>query len=52
VLLALAMLPAAYWSAAPTRVPAKAGKAASTREVLRQAMRKRPYVVMSGAYFV
>lgn len=53
VLLALAMLPAAYWSGGADKIPGQGrAKAASTREVLGQAMRNRPYVVMSGAYFV
>jgi len=53
VLLALAMLPAAYLSGGADKIPGQGrAKAASTREVLRQAMRNRPYVVMSGAYFV
>lgn len=53
VLLALAMLPAAYWSGGADKIIGQGrAKAASTREMLGQAMRNRPYVVMSGAYFV
>ncbi len=53
VLLALAMLPAAYWSGGADKILDQSrAKAASTREVLGEAMRNRPYVVMSGAYFV
>jgi MFS family permease len=51
--LALAMLPAAYWSGGADNIPGQSrAKLDSTREVLGQAMRNRPYVVMSGAYFV
>lgn len=47
------MLPAAYWSGGADKILDQGrAKAASTREVLGHAMRNRPYVVMSGAYFV
>jgi len=46
VLLALAMLPAAYWSGGADKLPGQARAKASPREVLGQAMRNRPYVVM------
>jgi hypothetical protein len=52
VLLALAMLPAAYWSSGADKLPGQVRAKASPREVLGQAMRNRSYVVMSGAYFV
>ncbi|HET9714926.1 MAG TPA: MFS transporter [Pseudolabrys sp.] len=51
-LMALAMLPAAYWAGGADKIPAQASAAASMREVLGQAMRNRPFLVMSGAYFV
>ena len=52
VLLAVAMLPAAFWSGGADRMPAHSTANASMREVLGQAMRNRPFLVMSGAYFV
>ena len=52
VLLAIAMLPAAFWSGGADRLPAHSTANASMREVLGQAMRNRPFLVMSGAYFV
>jgi MFS family permease len=52
VLLAIAMLPAAFLAGGADRI-AKPGTATiSMREVLGQAMRNRPFLVMSGAYFV
>ncbi len=53
VLLGIAMLPAAFWAGGADRVPGHhGGAAASMGEVLGQAMRNRPFIVMSGAYFV
>ena len=53
VLMGIAMLPAAFWAGGADRVPGHHGRAAaSMREVLGQAMRNRPFIVMSGAYFV
>ena len=53
VLLGIAMLPAAFWAGGADRMPGHHGEAAaSMREVLGQAMRSRPFLVMSGAYFV
>jgi MFS family permease len=52
VLLAIAMLPAAFWSGGADRLPAHSTANASMREVLGQAMRNRPFLVMTGAYFV
>jgi MFS family permease len=52
VAMGVAMLPAAFMSGAADRVPAPSSSAASMREVLGQAMRNRPFLVMSGAYFV
>jgi len=50
--LAVAMLPAAFWSGGADAVPGHKTSTASMREVLGQAMRNRPFLVMSGAYFV
>ena len=52
VLLAIAMLPAAFWAGGADRIPAHGTATTSMREVLGQAMRNRPFLVMSGAYFV
>ena len=50
--MAVAMLPAAFMSGGADRIPAPPSTATSFREVLGQAMRSRPFLVMSGAYFV
>lgn len=52
VMLAIAMLPAAYWAGGADKMPEHKTEATSMREVLGQAMRNRPFLVMSGAYFV
>jgi MFS family permease len=53
MLMAAAMLPAAFLAGGADRIPGHAtAAAASMREVLGQAMRNRPFLVMSGAYFV
>jgi MFS family permease len=52
VLLAVAMLPAAFWAGGADKIPAQSSVSTSMREVLGQAMRNRPFLVMSGAYFV
>jgi predicted MFS family arabinose efflux permease len=52
VLLAIAMLPAAFWAGGADRIPGQGVATTSMREVLGQAMRNRPFLVMSGAYFV
>ncbi len=53
VLMAIAMLPAAFLAGGADRIPGHStAAAASMREVLGQAMRNRPFLVMSGAYFV
>jgi MFS family permease len=52
VMLTIAMLPAAYMASGADRIPAPNTTATSMREVLGQAMRNRPFLVMSGAYFV
>ena len=52
VLMAVAMLPAAYWAGAADSIPVHNTTTTSMREVLGQAMRNRPFLVMSAAYFV
>jgi MFS family permease len=52
VMLAVAMLPAAFCSGGADRFPGHSKATTSMREVLGQAMRSRPFLVMSGAYFV
>src|SRR5579862_5008469 len=53
VLMGVAMIPAAFLAGGADQMPAHVGRsAASTREVLSEAMRNRPFLVMSGAYFV
>ena len=50
--LAAAMLPAAFWAGGADRMPRRGLAKTTMREVLRQAARHRPFLVMSGAYFV
>lgn len=52
VAMGIVMLPAAFMSGSADRIPIPASAATSFREVLGQAMRSRPFLVMSGAYFV
>ncbi len=52
VLLAIAMLPAAFWAGGADKIPGPSTAATSMREVLGQAVRNRQFLVMSGAYFV
>ena len=52
VLMAIAMIPAAFWAGGADRIPRQSTAAASMTEVLGQAMRNRQFLVMSGAYFV
>ena len=52
VAMAVVMLPAAYWAGGADRMPGHGMATTSMREVLGQAMRNRPFLVMSGAYFV
>ena len=52
LLMAVAMLPAAYWAGGADRLPGHGVATTSMREVLGQAVRNRPFLVMSGAYFV
>src|SRR5437763_10473143 len=50
--LALVMLPAGCWAGGAAYMPARGAGRTSMREMLGQAMRHRPFLVMSGAYFV
>ena len=51
--LAIAMLPAAFWAGASDRLPVMMAEAKMTmRDTLAQASRHRGFLVMSGAYFV
>jgi MFS family permease len=52
VLLALAMIPAAFMAGAVDRVPQPAAKRASMGEVVRVALSSRPFVVLCCTYFV
>ncbi|HXP05063.1 MAG TPA: MFS transporter [Stellaceae bacterium] len=52
LLLAVAMLPAAFWAGSADRIPGHGTTTASMREVVSQAVRNRPFLVLSGAYFV
>lgn len=52
VLLAVAMLPAAFCAGGADKFPGRSTATTSMREMLGQAMRNRPFLVMSGAYFV
>jgi len=52
VVLAVAMLPAAFLAGGADRIPGHSTAATSMREVLGEAMRNRRFLVMSGAYFV
>jgi MFS family permease len=52
VLMAVAMLPAAYWAGGADRIPGYGTTTTSMRDVLGEAMRNRQFLVMSGAYFV
>jgi hypothetical protein len=51
-ILAAVMLPAAFWAGAADRLPGSGVAKATMREMLGQAARHRPFLVMSGAYFV
>jgi predicted MFS family arabinose efflux permease len=51
-LLAIAMIPAAYCAGGADSIPRASTATSSMREVLGEAMRNRPFLVMSGAYFV
>src|SRR6266436_4685630 len=49
---AIAMLPAGFWAGGADRLPGGAGPRTTMRAVLGGAARNRPFLVMSGAYFV
>jgi MFS family permease len=52
VLLAAAMLPSSFVAGGVDRLPQLGTSRISMREMLGQAMRHRPFLVLSGAYFV
>jgi MFS family permease len=52
MVLAVAMLPAAFFAGGADRLPAPKQDAVSMQEVLGNALRHRGFLVMSGAYFV
>ena len=52
VLLAAVMLPVAFWAGAADRLPGSSATRTTMRDMLGQAARHRPFLVMSGAYFV
>ena len=52
VALAVAMLPAAFWAGGADMIPQYGASRASMREVIGQATRHRPFLVLTGAYFV
>jgi MFS family permease len=52
LVLAIAMLPAGFWAGGADRLPGGAVPRTTMRAVLGEAARHRPFLVMSGAYFV
>jgi MFS family permease len=52
LVLAVAMLPAAFWAGGADRMPGRGPAKTTMREVVGRAARHRPFLVMSGAYFV
>ena len=52
VALALAMLPAGFFAGGVDRLPQRGEARTTMRAILGQAARHRPFLVMSGAYFV
>ena len=50
--LAAAMLPAGFLAGGADRMPGRSGGKTTMRAMLGQAVRHRPFLVMSGAYFV
>ncbi len=52
LVLALVMLPAGFWAGGADYMPGRGAGRTSMLEMLGQAMRHRPCLVMSGAYFV
>jgi MFS family permease len=52
LILAIAMLPAGFLAGGADRLPGGAGPRTTMRAMLREAAHHRPFLVMSGAYFV
>jgi MFS family permease len=52
LVLAAAMLPAGFWAGGADRIPKQGDPRTTSREVIGQAARSRPFIVMSCAYFV
>ena len=52
LVLAAAMLPAAFWAGGADRIPGRGPAKTTMREVVGRTARHRPFLVMSGAYFV
>jgi MFS family permease len=52
VILAASMLPAGFYAGCADRMPGRSGGKTTMRAMLGQAARHRPFLVMSGAYFV
>ncbi|MBV8889135.1 MAG: MFS transporter [Alphaproteobacteria bacterium] len=52
LLLAIGMLPAAFCAGGADHMPARSGPRTTMREMIGRAARHRPFLVMSGAYFV
>jgi MFS family permease len=52
LILAVAMLPAGFWAGGADRLPGPTGTRTTMRAVIGEAARHRPFLVMSGAYFV
>jgi predicted MFS family arabinose efflux permease len=52
MLMGIAMVPAAFLSGGADQIAGPGTAATSMREAIAQAMRNRPFLVMSGAYFV
>jgi len=52
LILAVAMLPAAFWAGGADQMPGRGMAKTTMREVIGQSARHRPFLVMSGAYFV
>jgi MFS family permease len=52
LVLAAAMLPAAFWAGGADRMPGRGAGKTTMRAVIGQAACHRPFLVMSGAYFV
>src|SRR3989440_5932570 len=50
--MALVMLPAGFWAGGADLLPGRGAGRTTMREMLGQAARHRPFLVMSGAYFV